>query len=188
MMIASPDARSRAAVLIGYVRWLRANSYYELVAKRVRPELRALMEEPPIRTAWISGRDIEDLMHALEQVSTSAECRRLGVEVTRDSVLPTIRPIIEAALRRTHASPATIYQRLDVMMRMVVPDQSVTYRAIDQSSGEVVIGWPYTPHEATLEVWAGALEVALELCGRTGEVRILAQPDARRARFAVSWR
>lgn len=183
----SPDARSRAAVLIGYVRWLRANGYYEAVASRLRPELQAQMEAPPIRTAWVSGRDIEAIMHALEQISALDECRRLGRDVTRDSVLPAIRPMIEAALRRAHASPAAIYERLDVMTRMVVPDQSATYRATGPSAGEITLRWPYEPYDATLEVWAGALEIALELCGRTGTVRILGRPDPLGARFAAAW-
>lgn len=182
-----PDSRARAAVVIGYVRWLRQAGYYDSVAARVSPSLRKLMEEPPIRTAWVSAQDVEALMSVLEQVAPLGQCRRMGSDTTRDSILPAVRPMIEAALRRAGTSPAAIYERLPVMLSMVVPDQSVRWEPHGPRRGEALIGWPYRPCDATLEVWAGALEVGLELCGAKGTVTILGRPEPNSARFEIEW-
>jgi hypothetical protein len=183
----SENPRVRASVLHGYLRWLREHSYFDRVANAVAPDTRAMMIDPPFRTSWVDWRHFERVIDAFGAIASASEARRLGRQSTEESVLPGLRPILEAAMRRL-ASPATIYKRLGLMLQTVFPELQAEYIEHGESRGEIVLTFPYAPCDTTLEVWVGSLESAMDLAGAKGSVDLADRGANRRvARFFMQW-
>jgi hypothetical protein len=178
----------RGSVLIGYRDWLRARGHLDAVRARLTDATRALLDDPPFRTAWVDVAPLDEIVDVLAAVAGLDANRAMGLDTTRETLRGVLRPILESVLRRFGASPASVYARLDVLLRTTVPGARATWTPDGDAAGVVELTLPYVPREPAVHTYAGALAYGLELCGRAGTVRVLDISRAsRRARFSIRW-
>jgi hypothetical protein len=178
----------RGSVVLGYRQWLDARGHLEAVRARLSATARALLDDPPVRTAWVPTEPIDEIVDAVAAVAGLEATRAMGRDTTRDALRGVLRPILENILRRFGTSPASVYARLDLMLRTTVAGARASWTPDGDSAGVVEIQLPYAPREAAAHTYAGALEYGLALCGRQGSVRIAdLSRSSRCIRFAVRW-
>lgn len=178
--------RSVAVALVGHP--ARAT-----IVAGVGPEARALLDDPPLPTAWLDARLINDLYQVMYERLGEAELRRINYEAAARGVSPLVRGAVERLLRVFGASPATLLSKFDRVAGTTSRGVVYRYEALSETSGRFDIEYPglsdlpLGPFVAT----GGALELIFDICGVQGTIDGLSYvPNGRnnRVRYEVNWR
>ncbi len=165
----------------------------DAVAARVSPETRAILEEPPLFTAWIDARNGIEIYQAVLEIAGADQLRAISRESIARGIMPLLRSTIERVLAVFGVSPASLFARLDRAAGGTSRGMLYRYVPIDDTSGDfdleipAMTDVPLGPFVST----GGALELIFELCrvrGTLSEPRMVPNGRNNRMRYRVSWR
>ena len=117
-----------------YVNWLQREKKTDAVIARLPAPTAALLREPPLPGAWIDGMDMVRIVSAIEMVAGLDAVRRCGKETIED-LLPKHHTLVTGLLRLFGATPATLFRRVNDLMRTSVEGINYTYTPKDERSG-----------------------------------------------------
>jgi hypothetical protein len=181
--------KARAILLLACRRWLEERDAFEDVRARVTPETRAILDDPPVRTAWIVCDVFEDVYQAIAALYGTVGVREMGYEATRDSLAGTVlRPVLQAVAALA-ASPAGMFSRLNLSIRASLRGATTEYRPTSEHGGIIVAHYAAPLPPMVLQTSLGALRYTYDLCKVEGTITLLSVEDGGRAsRTAVGWR
>ncbi len=177
--------RSLAAVLANHPARLQ-------IIAGVSPEARALLGDPPLPTAWLDARLINEVFEAMRRLLGDDELRRVNLHAVDRGVSPLVRGAVERLLRVFGASPATLLSKFDRIAGTTSRGVAYRYESHGETSGRFDIEYPALsdvplgPFVAT----GGALAMIFEICAVQGTIDGPAfVPNGRnnRVRYEVSW-
>src|SRR4051812_13135463 len=109
-----------------YVGWLQREKKTDAVIARLPASTAALLRDPPLPGAWIDGMDMVRIVSAIEMVAGLEAVRRCGRETIED-LLPKHHTLVTGLLRLFGATPATLFRRVNDLIRTSVEGISYTY-------------------------------------------------------------
>lgn len=181
---------AKGSVLRGYIAQLTRSGKLRAVRARVSGTTRALLDAPPPLTQWIDATVLEELYEAVGAIDGAPGVRLMVREAIRGSMLPLVEPVIQGILRVFGASPAALFTRAELALRSSLQGVETRFVPLTANTGEFEVR--YIGHRAppmAFVAWRGTLEVAYDLCGVAGSVRLReVLGDGAGARFAVEWR
>jgi hypothetical protein len=126
--------RVKGLAFRAYVSWLQREKKTEAVLARVPPSTAALLREPPLPGSWIDGMDMVRIVSAIEMVAGLDAVRRCGRETIED-ILPKHHTLVTGLLRLFGATPATLFRRVNDLMRTSAEGIHYTYTPTGERSG-----------------------------------------------------
>jgi hypothetical protein len=117
-----------------YVAWLEREKKTEAVIARLPPATAALLRDPPLAGSWIDGMDMVRIVAAIEMVGGLDAVRRCGKE-TIEHILPKHHTLVTGLLRLFGATPATLFRRVNDLVRTTVEGINYTYTPQSERSG-----------------------------------------------------
>jgi hypothetical protein len=163
------------------------------VAAAVSPAARAMLLDPPLPTAWIDGRVLNEIYEAILQLHGVDLLRRLNRQAIERGVSPLIRGAAESVLRVFGVSPATLLSRLGRVAGTMARGVTYRYDADSETSGVFEIEYPLlvdVPIGASIAT-VGGLELVFDMCsvrGSFGPPEVVPNGRNNRVSFPVSWR
>jgi hypothetical protein len=150
-----------------------------------------LLTRPPLPSEWIPVRHSIAINEAVGSVAGARGVRDMNRESLRTTLVAMAMPILRGLGRMFGVSPATLYSRLDLILKSSSRGASYAYEPLSEESGHVVVR-SATPMQSriTAEAWAAGFELVLGICGRAGKVEVV---DVKKGasdstmRFLVDW-
>lgn len=197
MMSSAPSSsalplETKGSVVRSMAATLGEHGLLDGIAAAVSPAARAMLLDPPLPTAWIDGRVVNEVYEAILQLHGADVLRRMNRQAIERGVSPLIRGAAESVLRIFGASPATLLSRLGRVGGTMARGVTYRYDAESDTSGVFEIEYPGlvdVPLSASIAT-VGGLELVFEMCstrGTFGPPELVANGRNNRVRFAVSW-
>ena len=152
-----------------------------------------MLVDPPLPTAWIDARLINEVYEVLFVLLGATDLRRLNLEATQRGVSPLVRGAAERVIRIFGASPGTLLSKFDRVAGTTSRGVLYRYESRSDTSGVFDIEYPglrdvpMGPFVAT----GGALELIFDICGVAGTIdgpEVVENGRNNRVRYAVNWR
>jgi hypothetical protein len=178
----------KASTLRSHLKWITREGLLDKVAARLPPVTAALVRNPPLPSTWMDWSEMEPLLCALDAVDSTAVLRMSRDEVRQDLIAP-LRPMVSAVLRLFGTSPATIYGRLNDMVKTTVKGMEFRFTSQSERSGVMDVRYDVEREIPTCMFVSclAALEMVLELCGVPGTVTPPERMGRAHARFRIRW-
>jgi hypothetical protein len=126
--------RIKGLAFRAYVTWLQREKKIDAIIARLPASTAALVKEPPLPGAWIEGVDMVRIVSAIEMVAGIEAVRRCGRETIED-MLPKHHMLVTGLLRLFGATPATLFRRVNDLVRTSVEGMSYTYTPTEERAG-----------------------------------------------------
>jgi hypothetical protein len=148
----------------------------------------ALIENPPLPTTWLEWRHLEDIVVAVEKVQGMDGVRYMSERTIEESRRPYVRAL-EGLIRLFGTSPATIYKRMNDIVRNSIENTEYNWVATSTRSGtmEVVYGGDRTIPDCIFVGGVPAIAGILHFCGVRGVVSEPRRLGPRQVRYEVTW-
>ena len=179
----------KAASLRAHVKWLAREKKLEAVLARVPPAVAELARNPPLASTWIDSLQIEPIMNALQELDGTQAVLRMSREELRADLIAPLRGMISGVLRLFGTSPATVYPRMNDMVKTSVRGMDFRFDRQFDRAGVMEVGYD-VEREIPFCMFVSctaALEMVLELCSVQGRVSDPERIDRATARFRISW-
>jgi hypothetical protein len=189
---AIPTVGVKGSMVRSLVMTLTQHGRAEAVAAKVSPDVRALIEEPPVSTEWVDARLHNQIYVAIVELYGEDRLRALNREAAERGVSLILRGTVEGILRMFGVSPPTLLSRLDRVAGTTSRGVLYRYTGTGANQGQFEIEYPsltqvpMAPFVAT----AGALEIVFDFCGVKGSIdqpMVVDNGRHNRVRFAVAW-
>jgi hypothetical protein len=179
----------KAATLRADVQWLQRENRLAAILERVPPSTALLLRDPPLASTWVDSQHGEAVLRALESVDGKFAVLRMSREKLRDGLLPPLRPMIAGVLRLFGTSPATLYRRMNDLVKTSVRGMEFIYQPVSTRAGVMQVRYDVEREVPTCMFIScmAALEIALELCGVQGTVSEPERISPASARFRIVW-
>ena len=182
----------KGGVLRGYAQFLRGRGELDEIRASVPAETAELLEHPPLPSDWVPVKHTTAVIEAVGARDGKARIREMNRDGLRTTLLAMAMPILSGLGRLFGLSPATIFGRLELIMKANSRGFQYAYEPLSDHSGTVSVhSGAHDESLFTAEAWAAGFELLLEICGVSGGVVVKdVTPDATGAtmRFAVHWR
>jgi hypothetical protein len=185
----SQCAKLKASTLRAYTKWLARERKLEDVLKRVPDATVEVARNPPLASTWIENEHLERLVAAVAATEGKPGVLRMARDIARGELAPPLRPLASAVLRLFGTSPATIYRRLNDVVRTTCSGIAFNYRELGPREGVMEIRYI---DEREISIWAfvasvPTLEAVLELCGAQGTVADPIRTGPNSATYQIQW-
>ncbi len=108
---------ARGSFLKAYREWLVQHGLLAQVLARMPANARPMLETPPPATTFVPLAVFDHVVRGLAASAPEAALERMGYESTRNSIGPTLEPIIQGVIRVFGATPSAIFGRLELTLR-----------------------------------------------------------------------
>lgn len=181
------DFEVSAMNLGGLVKALKARGLFERVKAEVRPETRAVLEDP-MSARWHPSPVALDAWNAVIKVDGPSQYEALNLKLTAESFGPVVRPLLKVALALGGSSPATIFGRLNDAIKVATRGVTVTWTPSGPAAGQVAFEYPCPVPPPVVEFgWRGVMRFGEELTGKTLRFERFEAVSDRRFVFHVAW-
>jgi hypothetical protein len=180
----------KGSTLRAQVKWLTRERKLDAVLQRVPPTTAELIHNPPLASTWIDARYVEPILSSLEAAEGTAAVLRMAREKMRDELLPPLRSMLTGVLRLFGATPATLYRRMNDLVKTSAQGMEFSYTASSEQSGVMEVRYLVEREvpSCTFVACMAALEAPFELCGVEGTVSDPERTGPTSARFRITWR
>jgi hypothetical protein len=181
--------RLKAATLRHHIDWLAREHRLEAILQHVSPSTAALMRDPPLPATWIDLQEIEQVLSAIEAVDGPAAVRRAS-RAALEEVLPRRRILLTGLLRLFGANPATLYKRMNELVRNSIEGVEYAYSPSSEHSGVMNVQYRAS-HEIARALLIGQIatfEVILDVCSLRGTVGEPERHGPVRASYQIQWK
>jgi hypothetical protein len=179
----------KAATLRAHVKWLLREGKLEAVMARVPPEVAELARDPPLASTWIDYQRIEPIMVALAEIEGTQAVLRMSRDELKAELTTPLRHMISGVLRLFGTSPATVYGRLNDMVKTSARGMDFQFEPQFDRAGVMTVRYD-VEREIPFCMFVScvaSLEKVLELCGVHGRVGDPERVNHSTARFRINW-
>jgi hypothetical protein len=179
----------KGASLRAHIKWLAREKRLDAVLERVPPPVAELARNLPLASTWIDAQLIEPIMQALQELDGTQAVLRMSREELRADLIAPLRGMISGILRLFGTSPASVYPRMNDMVKTSVRGMDFHFERQFDRAGVMEVRYD-VEREIPFCMFVSctaALEMVLELCGVVGRVGDAERVDRRTARFRISW-
>lgn len=180
----------KAAALHGTIETLRSKGLFDKVRAKVSPSTRAMLDEPPLRTAWVRCADLAEIDTAVLELKGPVFLRAFSRDAAMVGAVPAFMSLIQGMLRLFGASPSSLLERITPLLTNQTHNIAHSYDRVSERHGRFTTRYEGSEHvpDAMLVAFSGVLEIIFELCSvrATGSV---SEPSVQRARdhTLVQW-
>jgi hypothetical protein len=176
-------------MLRAYVEWLTKERLVDEVARRVPPATAALMRSPPLAGTWIDRKDVAPIVVAVDQIAGTSGVRRMSTTALRGGIAARLRPALTRILAFLGTSPATLYKRMDDVLRTTIEGIHSQYTETSERSGVVEVRYDLNEEVPLCSFIAlmASLEAALDFCEVKGVVGEPERTGPASVRFKIRW-
>jgi hypothetical protein len=160
----------------------------DAVMARVPPETAALLANPPLATVWIDFAHMIHITHAIEMIGGMPAVRDFIKRAIDDAKGPHLR-VLQGLLRLFGTSPATIFKRMNEMVKHTIENNTYTYVSTGERSGTMDVHWLMDGEVPTC-MFVGpsvTLHEIFDACGAKGIVGPAERLGPTAARFQLRW-
>jgi hypothetical protein len=180
--------RIKGTTLRSYINVVSRLEHRAAVIAQLPPDTAAMINNPPLPGTWSEWRHIQEITVAVEIVDGLAGVRRLADDAIEEAKRPYVR-VLEGLIRLFGTSPATIYKRMNDLVKNAVENMAYTYRIMSNHSGTMEVSYSGDA-EIPFCMFVGgraALVAVLDACGVKGEVSEPERLGPRRTLYHISW-
>ena len=180
--------RIKATTFRSYVAILGRDGHRDAVMAYVPPDTAALMRDPPLPGSWMDGRHVHDVLVAVDQIGGMGAVRDLARRGTEDARRPYMS-IVEGVLKLFGTSPATLFKRMNDMVKSTIENLDYHYTPTTERSGVMEMTYGYAGEVPTCMFVgaAPALQTILDVCGVEGIVSAPVRLGPQKVRFTIQW-
>jgi hypothetical protein len=187
-MSAAPGVRLKASTLRSYVSVLAKDGQRDAVLAHVPPETATLIADPPLATTWVDFMHVVRITQAVEALYGIAGVRDFARKAIDEAKRPHLR-VLEAVMRLFGVSPATVFKRLNDVIKHTIENNIFSYSPTSDRSGVIEVRW-LVDYEVPTCMFIGAattFQVIFESCGVRGLVGAPQRLGPGAARFRLQW-
>lgn len=162
--------QSSGGIVRAYVDVLADLGVKDQVRARLPPELQALVDAPPPRSTWMPATVLRDLLGAIAAELGVDGVRRAGELSTLRSVMPALKPIYAVFRALGVLAPATVFSRMDSLMRSFHRGFDVRYVPDGERAGVLELRAPSVQTAAQVAALEGSLRGVFIQTGAQGTV------------------
>jgi hypothetical protein len=169
----SVDTAMKGGVVRGYASYLARKGMTASIQSMLPQDTAGLLTTPPLPSEWIAVRHSIAINEAVGSVLGPSGVREMNRESLRTTLVAVTMPILSGLGRLFGLSPATLFTRLDLILRSSSRGVRYEYQPISSESGCILVH-SNTPLQSLVsaEAWAAGFELVLDVCGRRGRVDI----------------
>ncbi len=162
--------RINGALFRAYLSGIEAMGLRREVRSRVSTPVQALMDQPPLPSAWLRGPELTELFTAVLHEQGLEGVRQLGYEATRRATLPLLKPHIDSVLSLHGHGPEVLMRHFDRLLQPFFRGMRFIWRPESPRSGTVEVRSTYEMTPTIAAAWEGSLLCFFEECGVQGSV------------------
>ena len=152
------------------------------------PELRAVVESPPLQTAMVPGRVCDTLYQAVVDARGRPALRRLAYAGMRDHGGPLLKGLFENTRALFGDSPDALFAQTQTIIGPIIRNIEVTWAFEPPRAGVLTIRPEGAPAPLSFAIWEGYFEYFFDLCGVQGTVEEARLSEENRAALIrVHW-
>jgi hypothetical protein len=172
-----PQVETKASVFRGYLKALDGVGLLHQVRGLVSAETAAMIDDPPLITAWLPSQPTDEILLAVERLRGLTAVRHLAREATLVGLAPVVRTLLEGTLRLFEVSPATLLSRLPQLTASTARGVRWQWEPESRSAGRLVVRYPARRNipACVYHAIAGSLETVFVLSGT--EEGTVAEPE-----------
>ncbi len=175
-------------IVRGTIEWIAKAGLTERVRGEVPKETAALLDRPPLSIVWVEARHQDRLLGAIEKFAGPDALVTYGLEATRASFGPVLRPILRGLMGLFGATPATIFSRLDRITLVMIRGETYSFEPRSATEGVLTIRAVDRAPEVWFHAWGGVLLYGFELAEAQGKVAEWKHsPGANEATYRLVW-
>jgi hypothetical protein len=180
--------RIKGTTLRSYINVVSRLEHRAAIVAQLPPDTAALLSNPPLPGTWSEWRHIQDITVAVEIVDGLEGVRRLADGAIEEAKRPYVR-VLEGLIRLFGTSPATIYKRMNDLVKNAVENMQYTYRVTSDRSGTMEVSYGGGA-EIPLCMFVGgraSLVAVLDACGVKGAVSEPERLGPTRTAYQIRW-
>jgi hypothetical protein len=180
--------RLKGSTLRSYVEVLQRERRREAVMERVPPETAALIATPPLASTWVDWLHVVHITRAVEALSGLQGVRDFARKMIDEAKKPHLR-LLEGLLRLFGASPASIFQRMNDLVKGTIENQEFIYTPLSERSGVMEMRYfiddevPHCIHISAMST----LQAILDVCGAKGTIGYPDLVGPNRVAYKIHW-
>jgi hypothetical protein len=182
------SARLKASTLRSYIQVLVNNGWLEEAIARVPSDTRAVLVDPPLASTWVDFVHIVHVTQAVEAIAGMVGVREFARRAFDDAKKPHHR-LLEGLVRLFGTSPATVFKRLNELVKSTVENLRYCYTPTSTRSG--VLETEYlVDYEIPTCVFVGqipALQGILDACGVEGIIGNPERLGPNKVNYRIQW-
>lgn len=152
------------------------------------PELRALVESPPLQTTMVPGRACDALYQVVVDARGRADLRRLAHAGMRDQGGPLLKGLFANTRALYGDAPEALFSQAQVIIGPIIRNIAVEWAFEPPRAGTLTIRPDGPPAPLSFAIWEGYFEYFFEMCGVQGTVEEAQLSEAGRAAvIRVRW-
>jgi hypothetical protein len=185
------EAANKGGVVRGYASYLARKGMTSSIESMLPPDTADLLARPPLASEWVPARHSIAINEAVGSIWGPRGVREMNRETLRTTVMVVAMPLLSGLGRMFGLSPATLFTRLDLVLRSSSRGVHYGYEPTSTDSGCISVR-SATPSQSliTAEAWAAGFELIIDVCGRKGTVNVEDCENGPREsimRFGVDW-
>jgi hypothetical protein len=140
------------------------------VRDKVPPEVRAVIQNPPLAGAWMEGGLLDAVSDVVLELHGVQALRRIhGAGVNRGA-MTVLRPVAESVMRMLGVAPGKLLGQLNRMQQSAVRGLEHKWQETGPNAGVLTTTVDANVPASFFEGTAGSMEVVFTLCGVAGKV------------------
>jgi hypothetical protein len=163
--------RLKGSTLRAYVNALEKLPRREEVIARMPERTARLIAAPPLAGSWVDFMHIVDITVAVEAVVGTIGLRDFAHRAVEEAKGPHIK-MLEGLLRLFGTSPATLFKRMNDLVKSTIEDIEYTYTATSNHSGLMTVRYELEEQLPMCMYIGGTqvLQTIFEACGVKGMI------------------
>jgi hypothetical protein len=180
--------RLKASTFRSYIHVLARERKTSAVLALVPPATAAVIEAPPLAGTWVDFQHIIDITVAVETLGGMVGVRDFTKKATADARKPYMG-VVEGVLKLFGTSPATLFKRMNDLVKSTLEGLDYAYTATSERSGTMELTYQLSQEVPTC-MFVGAvpaLQILLDTCGVEGVIGPPVRLGPNKVRFTIQW-
>jgi hypothetical protein len=184
----APHMRLKGATLRAYIDTLVKLKRRDDVMARVPPETAQIIAAPPLSGSWVDFMHIVHITSAMEQLTGTTGVRDFAHRAIDEAKGFHIK-MLEGLMRLFGTSPATLFKRMNELVKSAIENIEYSYVPTSSHSGEMTVQY-HLEAELPMSMYIGGTQVMqtiFESCGVNG---VIGNPERRghnRVTYRLQW-
>lgn len=180
--------RSRGSQFILYIDAIGRAGLLDHVTAAVPPEVRRLIQRPPLATAWLEVSLLDALLDAVWQLGGQDALDRVVEDFAINSIHQHLGALFRLELMMGYTLPDTFLPRANDIVRVVMVGTHMAFESTGPTAGRFIVTYDEPVSPVRLRGWRGVLRTlldSLEADTTIGPAQLA--PTCDRVAFDLEW-
>ena len=174
----------------GFLSALEQEGMLAAVKERVSPDVRVVIDTPPLAGAWMGGHLLDAVSDAVMTVHGAAALRRVHSAAVNRGAMTVLRPVAESVMRVAGVSPGKLLSQINRLTQSAVRGMEHQWEDKGPDSGVLTTSVKADVSDAFFEGTAGSIQIVFDLChvvGRIGSPKVSRKDGTTLGSMDVTW-